>query len=55
MNVGRIAVEKNIEGFLDTAYPGSKVVVGDGPALAMLKARYPESPEAKAIPPGNCL
>ena len=41
--VGRIAVEKNIEGFLDTAYPGSKVVVGDGPALAQLKARYPDA------------
>ena len=38
--VGRVAVEKNIEAFLDTAHPGTKVVVGDGPALAELKARY---------------
>lgn len=40
--VGRVAVEKNIEAFLSGAYPGSKVVVGDGPALADLKARYPD-------------
>ncbi|KQZ60612.1 alpha-mannosyltransferase [Sphingopyxis sp. Root1497] len=39
--VGRVAVEKNIEAFLDTAQPGTKVIVGDGPALAELKARYP--------------
>lgn len=39
--VGRVAVEKNIEAFLDSDHPGSKVVVGDGPALAGLKVRYP--------------
>ncbi|WP_077146992.1 glycosyltransferase family 1 protein [Sphingopyxis sp. KK2] len=39
--VGRVAVEKNIEAFLDTDQPGTKVVVGDGPALAELRARYP--------------
>lgn len=39
--VGRVAVEKNIAAFLETAHPGSKVVVGDGPALASLKAAYP--------------
>ena len=39
--VGRIAVEKNIEAFLDLNLPGSKVVVGDGPQLADLKKRYP--------------
>lgn len=39
--VGRIAVEKNIPGFLDLDLPGSKVVVGGGPQLAELKARYP--------------
>lgn len=38
--VGRVAVEKNIEAFLDCPHPGSKVVVGDGPALAGLKKRY---------------
>ena len=39
--VGRVAVEKNIEAFLELDLPGSKVVVGDGPALASLKQRYP--------------
>ncbi len=41
--VGRIAVEKNIEAFLGCTYPGSKVVVGDGPARATLEARYPDA------------
>ena len=41
--VGRVAVEKNIEAFLEADYPGSKVVVGDGPSLASLRARYPEA------------
>lgn len=41
--VGRVAVEKNIEAFLESGYPGSKVVVGDGPALAGLRARHPEA------------
>ena len=35
--VGRVAVEKNIEAFLGLDLPGSKVVVGDGPAMAQLK------------------
>lgn len=39
--VGRVAVEKNIEAFLDLDLPGRKVVVGDGPQLAELSARYP--------------
>lgn len=38
--MGRVAVEKNIEAFLDLDLPGSKVVVGDGPDLDMLKSRY---------------
>lgn len=40
--VGRVAVEKNIEAFLACPYPGSKVVVGDGPELAALTARFPD-------------
>jgi glycosyltransferase involved in cell wall biosynthesis len=40
--VGRVAVEKNLRAFLDLDLPGSKVVVGDGPELASLKARYPD-------------
>ncbi|MCA1748142.1 MAG: glycosyltransferase family 1 protein [Sphingomonadales bacterium] len=41
--VGRVAVEKNIEGFLKTGHPGSKVVVGDGPARGELEQTYPEA------------
>jgi glycosyltransferase involved in cell wall biosynthesis len=40
--VGRVAVEKNIEAFLRLDLPGSKWVAGDGPALAKLKAEFPE-------------
>jgi glycosyltransferase involved in cell wall biosynthesis len=40
--VGRVAVEKNIGAFLDLALPGSKVVVGDGPALDALRRAHPE-------------
>jgi glycosyltransferase involved in cell wall biosynthesis len=41
--VGRVAVEKNIGAFLALDLPGSKVVVGDGPALPGLKAAHPEA------------
>jgi glycosyltransferase involved in cell wall biosynthesis len=41
--VGRVAVEKNVEAFLASGHPGSKVVVGDGPALARLRAAFPEA------------
>ncbi|MBB5709719.1 glycosyltransferase involved in cell wall biosynthesis [Sphingomonas xinjiangensis] len=40
--VGRVAVEKNLEAFLRTDHPGTKVVVGDGPARAGLEARFPD-------------
>jgi len=40
--VGRVAVEKNIEAFLEADTPGTKVVVGDGPAMAKLQAAYPD-------------
>jgi len=43
LSVGRVATEKNIEAFLEADMPGSKVVVGDGPALALLKRRYPQA------------
>jgi len=40
--VGRVAVEKNLEAFLDVPLgKGSKLVVGDGPALARLEAKHP--------------
>ena len=40
---GRVAVEKNIEAFLALDLPGTKVVIGDGPQLPALKARYPDT------------
>ncbi|MCA1909867.1 MAG: glycosyltransferase family 1 protein [Magnetospirillum sp.] len=40
--VGRVAVEKNIQAFLDLDLPGSKVVVGDGPQLEDLRRKHPE-------------
>jgi glycosyltransferase involved in cell wall biosynthesis len=42
MTVGRVAVEKNLPAFLALDLPGSKVVVGDGPARADLAARHPD-------------
>ncbi len=39
--MGRVAVEKNIEAFLDLPQPLSKVIIGDGPDLERLRARYP--------------
>lgn len=38
--VGRVAVEKNVETFLRSRHPGSKVVVGNGPALPDMQRRY---------------
>ena len=38
--VGRVAVEKNIEAFLELDLPGTKVVIGDGPARATLERKY---------------
>jgi glycosyltransferase involved in cell wall biosynthesis len=43
LSVGRIAVEKNLEAFLRLELPGSKVVIGDGPARAELERRYPSA------------
>jgi len=37
MYMGRVAVEKNIETFLDLDLPGTKVIVGDGPDLGSLR------------------
>jgi glycosyltransferase involved in cell wall biosynthesis len=40
---GRVAIEKNIEAFLTLDTPGTKVVIGRGPALDSLKAAYPDA------------
>ena len=41
--VGRAAVEKNLEAFLDLDLPGTKVIVGDGPARLSLMRLYPDA------------
>ncbi|WP_129794510.1 glycosyltransferase family 1 protein [Sphingosinicella sp. CPCC 101087] len=41
--VGRVAIEKNLEAFLGCRHPGSKVVVGDGPAFEALRRRFPSA------------
>ena len=40
LTVGRLAVEKNLEAFLSLDLPGTKVVVGDGPARDELALRH---------------
>jgi glycosyltransferase involved in cell wall biosynthesis len=41
--VGRVAVEKNLGAFLALGLPGTKVIVGDGPARTELERHYPEA------------
>src|SRR4051794_34613126 len=43
VSVGRVAVEKNLDAFLSLRLPGSKVVIGEGPARADLQRAYPEA------------
>ncbi len=38
--VGRLAVEKSIEDFLEADLPGTKVIVGEGPQREELEAKY---------------
>ena len=45
LNVGRVAVEKNIEAFMKLDPPGTKVVVGDGPQ---------RDEPGRALPPKWC-
>ncbi len=42
LTVGRLAVEKNVEAFLALDLPGTKLVIGDGPARARLARQYPK-------------
>jgi len=42
LTVGRVAVEKNIEAFLKLDLPGSKVVIGGGPALEQTRKAWPQ-------------
>lgn len=41
--VGRVALEKNLRAFLDLKTPGSKIIIGDGPDLAMLRTEYKDA------------
>jgi glycosyltransferase involved in cell wall biosynthesis len=43
LTVGRLAVEKNVEAFLRLDLPGSKLVVGDGPARGALARQFPDA------------
>ena len=43
VNVGRVAVEKNLEAFLDLQLPGTKLIVGDGPSRTALERKYPDA------------
>jgi glycosyltransferase involved in cell wall biosynthesis len=38
--IGRIAIEKNVEAFLQCKLPGQKVLVGDGPQRKELEKKY---------------
>lgn len=44
MYVGRVTIDKNLPAFLDLDLPGSKVVVGSGPARDELRKKYPHIP-----------
>ncbi|MDY6910474.1 MAG: glycosyltransferase family 1 protein [Thermodesulfobacteriota bacterium] len=41
--VGRVAIEKSIDDFLNLKVPGTKVVVGDGPDLNRLRRAFPNA------------
>lgn len=41
--MGRLAVEKNLDAFLRLPVPGTKVLIGDGPARPALAERYPQA------------
>ncbi len=43
LTVGRVAVEKNVAAFLELDLPGTKLVVGDGPARSALAKAYPDA------------
>lgn len=40
---GRVAVEKGVDDFLRLDLPGTRLVVGDGPALADCRRRFPDA------------
>ncbi|MGH9379965.1 MAG: glycosyltransferase family 4 protein [Thermoanaerobaculia bacterium] len=42
LNVGRVAPEKNLAAFASLDLPGTKVIVGEGPASRRLRAAFPD-------------
>jgi glycosyltransferase involved in cell wall biosynthesis len=42
LHVGRIAVEKSIEDFLEMDLPGEKWIAGEGPSRKELQKKYPQ-------------
>ena len=40
---GRVAMEKNLQAFLRLDLPGSKVIIGDGPARKRLQQQWPDA------------
>ena len=40
--VSRVSVEKGLEDFCSMDFPGTKILVGDGPMLEELKQKYPD-------------
>lgn len=43
MYMGRVSVEKNLDAFLSLDLPGTKYIVGDGPAKKALEKKYPNA------------
>ena len=43
LTCARVAIEKNLDAFLSLDLPGSKVVIGDGPARKKLQTRFPRA------------
>ncbi len=41
--VGRLAIEKNVDAFLQMPWSGSKLIIGDGPERARLQAHYQDA------------
>jgi glycosyltransferase involved in cell wall biosynthesis len=51
LTVARVAKEKNLPAFLGLDLPGSKVVVGDGPAMKALSTQFPDAHFIGAMAP----
>jgi glycosyltransferase involved in cell wall biosynthesis len=43
LNVGRVSPEKNLDAFLELDLPGTKIIIGDGPAMGNLRRKFPNT------------